>query len=148
MFNRPPVLDMRNPEMRDAEFQSSFVARVFGLKAAFPALSEEFKGIVPPGEVAQIGRESWGHRTEKADPDSNSTGAGHVRAWRYLALTDKGLRVVEEARLASVHGEESFRQRTVIGEPNLVTALRVATTYTPNQLRDMVADIAARIKEG
>ncbi|MFM1846678.1 MAG: hypothetical protein RL417_152 [Pseudomonadota bacterium] len=146
MFNRPPVIDMRDPEMREAEFQSNYVARVFGLKEAFTELSNEFKGIVPPGEVVQVGRESWMHRTEKIDSSGNGN-IGSTRAWRYLALTSEGLRVVEEERLSPIRGEESMRRRDVVGAPNLVTAMRLGGSLTPGALRERVTEVVRGLTE-
>lgn len=146
MTTHPPALDMRSPDLRDGEILASFVPRVFRLNGAFSRLSGEFSGIVPPGQIEQVGHESWGHRVEKVSSDVSLGPSGTVRSWRFLALTHEGLRVVEEEHLASPRGEESVRQLTVVGAPTIVTALRLATLYGPKELGEKVSEVAERCK--
>ena len=143
MFNRPPVVNMSDPKMREAEFQSNYVARVFGLREAFGELSSALKGIVPPGEFVQLSAQSWRHRVEVVDSGGFGP-VGTIRSWRYLALAHEGLRVVEETRHATRQGAESSPGRpNIIGEPNILTAMRVAWSDTPGSLRERSQEIVA-----
>jgi len=137
---------MTNPDMRRAEFGSSYGARVFGFSEVFRDLSNEFKGIVPPGEIVPIGAESWRHRIEKID-SAGLGSVGSIRSYRYLALTHEGLRVVQEERLASSRGEESLWDQKIVGEPTFVTALRVAGRLSPDELRGRVESIVNRLRD-
>jgi len=143
MFNRPPVVNMSDPTMREAEFQSNYIARVFGLREAFRELSSGLKGVVHPGEIVQLSAQSWRHRVEVVDSGGFGP-VGSVCSRRYLALTNEGLRVVEETRHATRPGEESSPGKPhIIGEPNILTAMRVAWSDTPDSLRERSQEIVA-----
>jgi len=129
-------------DLSESSLKPSYFIQVLRLNSEFSSLSERFRNVLPPGDVHQIGHETWGHRSEVAGRDDGYGSAGVVRSWRYLALTSEGLRVMEESRLASPRGEESLRSREAVAAPNLLTALRMVGSLSAEMLRSRVEEIS------